>query len=96
MKKLATLCVLVAVIGCSTLKGPTGQQTIQGRIDSLDRGRGIVRLVDGTTVSIPPNISTRPLAEGQEVTIAYRPGPNGQKEMTAVWVNSSPNNDTSM
>jgi hypothetical protein len=45
----------------------------------------------GTVISIPPKISSVFLEPGQEVTIAYQLDLNGRKVMTAVWVNSSPN-----
>ncbi len=91
MGRVATICVLVALVGCSSLRGMSGQQTVQGRIAELDRAGGVVRLVGGMVIWIPPNISSGPLEPGEEVTIAYRLDPSGRKVMTAVWVNASPN-----
>ncbi len=90
MRRLAAICVFAAMVGCSSLSGLPGEQTIQGRIDELDRAGGVVRLVGGTVISVPPNISTVPLTSGDEVTIAYRLDPNGKKVMTAVWIEASP------
>ncbi len=91
MRSIALTCVLAAVIGCSRFQGIASQRTIEGRIAALDRSGGVVRLVDGTVISVPPDISTVPLEPGQEVTIAYYLEPSGKRVMTAVWVDSSPN-----
>ncbi len=92
LKKFFGMTLVAASVGWGSMAlalAPT--QTLQGQIDMLDRTAGVLRLVDGTVITIPPNISSVPLEPGEDVTIAYRVEPNGQKQMTAVWVDQSPN-----
>ncbi len=95
MRTVLVVGVLVAVLGCSSVAGAVTQQTVDGRIDTIDRAGGVVRLIGGTVISVPPNISTVPLEPGQQITIMYRNGPDGQKIMSSFWVEESPNGPNS-
>jgi hypothetical protein len=65
-------------------------RTVQGRVERVSPDGNTVTLVGGMTLAIPSNISAESLKPGAEVTIAYRAGTDGQKEMTAFWIDVGP------
>jgi Protein of unknown function (DUF1344) len=50
----------------------------QGTVQRVDPARRILTLVGGMTFTIPSNMALGPLAPGDEVTVTYRDGTDGQ------------------
>ncbi len=95
MKKLLVATVIGTVFAASSAFAYSTLKTTEGTIEYVGpRGKSLT-LVDGTVLRIPSNISPAPLAPGEEVTVSYRDGNDGQKVMTAFWVDSGPGGDSS-
>jgi heme/copper-type cytochrome/quinol oxidase subunit 2 len=73
---VATACALVPV------------RTMQGMVDRVDPEGRTLTLVGGMTFTIPANISVGLLAPGYQVTVNYRDGTDGQKELAAFWIDA--------
>jgi hypothetical protein len=55
-----------------------------GAIQSIDTTAGTVTLADGQTFVLPAGFDTASVAVGDEVTITYEQGADGQMTATAV------------
>ena len=60
--------------------------TDQGAIRSVDPSGRSLTLSDGTVFQIPHTLATPTLQAGDEVTIFYNVGENGQNQLTALWI----------
>ena len=76
--------VLVVFTGCAL--DPV--RTMQGMVDRVDPESRTLTLVGGITFTIPAKMSVGLLASGYEVTISYRDGKDGEKEMAAFWIDA--------
>ena len=86
MQKLLAATVIGAVLVASTACALDPVRATQGMVDRVDPERRTLTLVGGMTFTIPANISVGLLAPGYEVTVSYRDGTDGQKEMAAFWI----------
>lgn len=91
MKKLLVASVLTTLLAASTAFALESFKATQGRIESVDLAGKTVTLVGGMRFTAAPNLSIVPLTPGKQATIAYQDGKDGQKEMTAFWINAGPN-----
>ena len=88
MQKLLAATVIGAVLAVSTACALVPVRATQGMVDRVDPERRTLTLVGGTTFTVPANISVGLLAPGYEVTVSYRDGKDGQKEMAAVRIDA--------
>ncbi len=88
MKKLFAASVFATVLTASAAFAYAQLGETQGRIDSVDPAGQTVTLVNGMTLSVPSNISIESLKPGEQVTITYQDGQDGQKQVTGIWVDS--------
>jgi len=88
MKKLMAAAVLGAVLAASTACALVPVRMTQGTVQRVDPARRTLTLVGGMTFTIPSNMALGPLAPGDEVTVTYRDGTDGQKELAAFWVDT--------
>ena len=88
MHKLFAVTVIGAVLVASTACALVPVRTMQGMVDRVDPESRTLMLVGGMTFTIPANISVGLLAPGYEVTVSYRDGTDGQKEMAAFWTDA--------
>jgi hypothetical protein len=64
--------------------------TVQGRVERVSPDGNSVTLVGGMTLTVPSHLATGLLKAGEEVTITYRTARDGQREMTAYWIDVGP------
>ena len=89
MQKLLAATVIGAVLVASTACALDPVRATQGMVDRVDPESRTLTLVGGMTFTIPANISVGLLAPGYEVTVSYRDGTDGEKEMAAFWIDAS-------
>jgi hypothetical protein len=95
MKKLFVAALMAGMLASSTAFAMGAHKTglgaafeaTSGTVARLDPDGKTVALVNGPTFTVSPSLSTEPLQIGDEVTIAYH-DKNGQKEMTAFWIDA--------
>ncbi|HTU03028.1 MAG TPA: DUF1344 domain-containing protein [Candidatus Sulfotelmatobacter sp.] len=87
MKKwfTAALIAMGFLIG-STAFASDRMAVDQGTVRRLDPAGRSLTLTDGTVLEVPSSIATPALQPGDEVTVFYRPGQDGQNQLTAVWI----------
>ena len=88
MQKLLAATVIGAVLAVSTACALDPVRATQGMVDRVDPESRTLTLVGGMTFTIPANMSVGLLAPGYEVTVNYRDGTDGQKEMAAFWIDA--------
>ena len=88
MKKLMAAIVLGAVLAAAPVCAGDAVRMTQGTVQRVDPARRTLTLVGGMTFTIPSNMALGPLAPGDEVTVTYRDGTDGQKELAAFWVDT--------
>ena len=88
MHKLLAATVMGVVLVASTACALAPVRTMQGMVDRVDPEGRTLMLVGGRRFTIPANISVGLLAPGYEVTVSYRDGTDGQKEMAAFWIDA--------
>jgi heme/copper-type cytochrome/quinol oxidase subunit 2 len=88
MQKLFAVTVIGAVLVVATACALVPVRTMQGMVDRVDPERRTLTLVGGMTFTIPANISVGLLAPGYQVTVNYRDGTDGQKELAAFWIDA--------
>jgi hypothetical protein len=86
MKKLFVATMIATLFAASTAFALDSFKATEGTVQSVDPAGKTLTLVNGMTLTIPSNISTESLTPGEEVTVAYQDGQDGQKEMIAFWV----------
>jgi len=64
-------------------------QASSGTVARIEPDGKSVTLVNGRTFTVSPSLSIEPLQPGEDVTIAYHER-DGQKEMTAFWIDALP------
>ena len=94
MKKLFAGTMLGVLLAAAPAFAFDSVRATQGTVDRVDPAGQTLTLVGGMTLTIPSNISTALLAPGEEVTVTYQDGKNGQKELTAFWIDAGPGGDT--
>ena len=94
MKKLFAATVIATLFAASTAFALESPKATEGTVQRVDPAGQTLTLVNGMTLTIPSNISAEPLAPGEEVTVAYKDGQVGQKEMIAFWVGSGAGGDS--
>ncbi len=91
MKSLFVATVMASLLATSTAFAFGSMfepmNAVQGKIQSVSPDGKTVTLVNGPTFTTWPSLSTEPLKEGEQVTIAYQEK-GGQKEMIAFWIDS--------
>ena len=88
MQKLLAVTVMGVVLVASTACALDPVRSAQGMVDRVDPESRTLTLVGGVTFSIPANISLGVLAPGYEVTVSYRDGTDGGKELAAFWIDA--------
>jgi heme/copper-type cytochrome/quinol oxidase subunit 2 len=88
MQKLFAVTVIGAVLVVATACALVPVRTMQGMVDRVDPESRTLMLVGGMTFTIPANISVGLLALGYQVTVNYRDGTDGQKELAAFWIDA--------
>ena len=88
MQKLLAATVIGAVLVASTACALDPVRATQGMVDRVDPESRTLTLVGGMTFTIPANISVGLLAPGYEVTVSYRDGKDGEKEVAAFWIDA--------
>lgn len=86
MKKLFVATVIATVLAASTAFALDSFKVTEGTIQSVDPAGQTLTLVNGMTLTVAPNVSAESLQPGEDVTVAYQDGKDGQKELTAFWV----------
>jgi hypothetical protein len=88
MQKLLAATVMGAALVVATACALDPVRSAQGMVDRVDPESRTLTLVGGVTFTIPANISLGVLAPGYEVTVSYRDGTDGQKELAAFWIDA--------
>lgn len=88
MKKVFAATVIGAVLAASTAFATESFQTVQSTVARVDPTGNAVTLVNGMTLTVPSNVSIEPLQAGEDVTIAYQDGKDGQKQLRAFWIDA--------
>jgi len=83
MKRLFAAPVIAVVLASSAACALGPSSVMQGKVSSVDPAGKSVTLVGGATFIVQPNVSIEPIRRGQQVTIMYRDGADGQKELTS-------------
>ncbi len=89
MKKLFLSTMIAIVLAGSPALAFASRKAVEGTIRSVDPSGKIVTLVDGTTFTVAPNVSTEQLKPGYAVTAFYE-DENGVKVAFAVFIDSGP------
>ena len=91
MKKVfAAAAIATALAGLPAL-ALAAEKTVEGTILSVDPAGRSITLLDGLTLTVPPNISTEPLQPGEDVTVSYQDDGKGDPFATAIWIDGGPN-----
>jgi len=94
MKKLlAATLVVASVVGATAAFAFDLGTTVEGIVGSVDTFGNTVTLTDGATFIASPQLSIEPLQPGEAVTFMYQQGPDGQKEVTAFWIDAGSNEE---
>ncbi len=88
MKTLFVATILGGVLAATPAYAGDTVHMTQGAVQYVDRARGTLTLVGGSTFTIPANMALGPLTPGDEVTVTYRDAKDGQKELAALWVDA--------
>jgi hypothetical protein len=88
MQKLLVATVMGAVLVAATACALDPLRATQGMVARVDPERRILTLIGGMTFTIPANIPVGLLVPGYQVTVSYRDGQDGQKEMAAFWIDA--------
>jgi uncharacterized membrane protein YjjP (DUF1212 family) len=88
MQELLAATVIGAILAASTACALDPVRATQGMVDRVDPESRTLTLVGGITFTIPANISVGLLVPGYQVTVSYRDGQDGQKEMAAFWIDA--------
>ena len=88
MKKWIAATVIGAVLAGSTACALDPVRATQGMVDRLDPESRTLTLVGGMTFRLPANISVGRREPGFQVTVNYREGQDGQKEVAAFWIDA--------
>jgi Cu/Ag efflux protein CusF len=86
MKKLFAATVIATVLAASTAFALESLKATEGMVQSVDPAGKTLTLVSGTTLTVAPNVSIESLKPGEDVTVMYQDGKDGQKELTAFWI----------
>jgi len=94
MKKLlAATLVVASLVGATAAFAFDSETTVEGIVRSVDTFENTVTLTDGATLTASPTLSIEPLQPGEAVTFMYQQGPDGQKAVTAFWIDAGPNGE---
>jgi hypothetical protein len=88
MQKLLAVTVMGAVLVATSACALDPLRATQGMVDRVDPESRTLTLVGGLTFTIPANISVGLLIPGYQVTVSYRDGRDGQKEMATFWIDA--------
>ena len=86
MKKLFVATMLATVFAASAAFALESLKATEGTIQSVDPAGQTLTLVNGMTLTVAPNVSIESLQPGEDVTVFYQDGKDGQKELTAFWI----------
>jgi hypothetical protein len=89
MKKLLISSVIAIVFASSPAWAFASRKVVEGTIRSVDPSGNSVTLVDGTTLTIAPKVSTEQLKPGYAVTALYE-DENGVKVVYAFFIDAGP------
>lgn len=91
MKKLLAVTLIVgSLVGATAAFAFDSETTVEGIVRSVDTAGNTVTLTDGVTLTASPRLSIEPLQTGEAVTFMYQQRPDGQKELTAFWIDAGP------
>ncbi len=88
MRRVLAAAVFAAILAAATAMALASAPTVQGTVQSVDPAAQTLTLAGGTTFAVPATVSTESLQPGDEVTVAYHQGKDGQKVVTTFWINS--------
>ena len=88
MQELLAATVIGAILAASTACALDPVRATQGMVDRVDPEGRTLTLVGGMTFTIPANFSVGLLVPGYQVTVSYRDGQDGQKEIAAFWIDA--------
>ncbi len=71
MKNLLISLMIAIVLAGSPALALTSRKAVEGTVRSVDPSGKIVTLVDGTTFTVAPNVSTEQLKPGYAVTALH-------------------------
>ena len=71
MKQLLISSMIAIVLAGSPASAFASRRAVEGTIQSVDPSGKSVTLVDGTTFTVAPNVSTEQLKPGYAVTVFY-------------------------
>lgn len=86
MKKVFAATVMAVVLASSASLALASNRMVQGGVSSVSPDGKNVTLVGGQTFTAAPNLSIEPIHRGDRLTLIYENGKDGQKEMTAFWI----------
>ena len=86
MKKLFAATVIATLFAASPAFALESPKATEGTIQSVDPAGQTLTLVNGMTLTVAPNVSIESLKPGEDVTVMYQDGKDGQKELTAFWI----------
>jgi len=89
MKKLLISSMLAILLAGSPALAFAPNNIVEGMVRSVDPSGKIVTLVDGTTFTVAPNVSTEQLKPGYSVTALYA-DENGVKVAFALFIDGGP------
>ena len=94
MKKLfAATLIAASLAGATAALALPSAATVEGIVQSVDSAGNTVTLTDGMTFTAAPRLSIEPLKAGEFVTLMYRQGPDGRKELAAFWIDGGLNGE---
>ena len=89
MKRLLISLMIAIVLAGSPAWAVAPSKAVEGTIRSVDPSGKIVTLVDGTTFTVAPRVSTEQLKPGYHVTALYA-DENGVKVAFALFIDGGP------
>jgi hypothetical protein len=89
MKKLLLSTLIAVVLASSPAVVFASRKAVEGTIRSVDPSGKVVTLVNGTTFTVAPTVSTEQLKPGYTVTVLYEEE-NGVKVAFALFIDGGP------
>ncbi len=88
MKKVFAASVIGIMLAASTAFAMESFKTVESTVASVDPTGNAVTLVNGMTLTVPANVTVETLQPGEDVTIAYHDGADGQMQLSAFWIDA--------
>ena len=94
MKKLVVATMIATLLAAAPAFAMNSLRAIEGTVDRVSPSGHTLYLVGGMRFTVPASISIELLKPGEEVTVAYQDGKDGQMQMTAYWIDAGPGGDS--